>query len=88
MLGEAGMVIIGTGRGDPRRWVKTAYAIVDLIESGQAGPRRPVPSKPELAARLGVSQASVQRAFRELAEMGIVHRVDGHGYYPRTGNHR
>ena len=74
-------MIIGTGRGDPRRWVRTAYLIVDLIESGEAGPHRPVPSKPELAARLGVSQSSVQRAFRELAEMGIVYRVDGHGYY-------
>jgi hypothetical protein len=38
------MVITGTGRGDPRQRVRTAYVIVDLTGSGEAGPRREKPA--------------------------------------------
>jgi DNA-binding GntR family transcriptional regulator len=77
------MVIIGTGPGDPRAWVQAAYAITTALEDG--GPRDPLPTQPEIACELGVSTASVQRAYRELSAMGLVWLVPGLGYFPRTG---
>ncbi len=79
------MVIIGLGRNDPRRWVKAAYAVLDTIESGETGPRDPVPSKAELARKLSISADTAGRALRELVDMGIVYHVPGHGYFPNTG---
>jgi DNA-binding GntR family transcriptional regulator len=76
------MVTVGFGRDDPRQWVKAAYVILDALESGSRGPHDPVPSAAELAAMLGVSPGTPKRAFRELAEMGILYRVQGLGYFP------
>ena len=83
-MGTAHMVIIGLGRSDPRRWVKAAYAVLDTIESGETDPRDPVPSKAELTRKLSISAHTAGRALRELADMGIVYHVPGHGYFPNT----
>jgi len=40
------------------------------------------PSKAELARKLRISADTAGRALRELADMGIVHQVPGHGYFP------
>jgi DNA-binding GntR family transcriptional regulator len=80
------MVIIGTGRDDPRRWVKAAYVILDAVDRGETAPGDPVPSAAELAARLGVSADTARRAFRELTAMGILHYVVGLGYFAGTTN--
>jgi DNA-binding GntR family transcriptional regulator len=78
------MVIIGLGRNDPRRWVKAAYAVLDTMESGETDPHDPVPSKAELARKLSISAHTAGRALRELADMGIIYHVPGHGYFPNT----
>jgi GntR family transcriptional regulator len=78
------MVTIGTGRDDPRRWVKTAYVILDAVDSGETAPGDPVPSVTELAARLGVSADTIRRAYRELTVIGILHHVAGLGYFADT----
>ena len=41
-------------------------------------------TRSQLAARLGVSIGTVARAYRELADMGIIYLVPGHGYYPKV----
>jgi GntR family transcriptional regulator len=84
-MGTAYVVIIGLGRNDPRLWVRAAYVVLDAMESGETGPRNPVPRKAELTGKLGISANTARRALRELAEMGLIHQVPGHGYFP---NHR
>lgn len=78
------MVRIGTGRDDPRAWVKAAYAVTDAMQHGQIGPRGKLPARTQLAATLGISTGTVARAYRELADMGIIYLVPGHGYYPKV----
>jgi DNA-binding GntR family transcriptional regulator len=75
------MVTIGTGRDDPRQWVKVAYAVTDTIQAGQAGPHGKLPIRSELARTLGVHSQTVARAYRELADMGIIYLIPGHGYF-------
>ena len=87
-MGTAHVVIIGLGKNDPRRWVKAAYAVLNAIESGGTGPRDPVPSKAELARKLGISADTAGRALRELADMGIVYHIPGRGYFPNTGGEK
>jgi DNA-binding GntR family transcriptional regulator len=77
------MVTIGTGRDDPRGWVRAAYAVLDMIE--QAGPRDKLPTLAQIAAASGVSRPTAARACQELALMGLVDLIPGHGYYPRAG---
>ncbi|MGH3192432.1 MAG: GntR family transcriptional regulator [Streptosporangiaceae bacterium] len=71
---------LGTGRDDPRAWVRSAYAILDAAEA--AGPGRKLPSHAQIARTLGVSRFTAGRACQELARMGLVHLIPGHGYYP------
>jgi DNA-binding GntR family transcriptional regulator len=67
----------------PRRWVKAAYVVLDAMESRETGPRNPVPSKAELTGNLRISANTAGRALQELADMGIIHQVPGHGYFPQ-----
>ena len=81
-MGTADMVRIGTGRDDPRQWVKAAYTVTDAMQRGQIGPRGKLPARSELACTLGINQKTVARAYQELADMGIIYLVPGHGYFP------
>jgi len=74
------MVTIGTGRDDPRAWVRAAYALLDVAE--QAGPGGKLPSHAQTAATLGVSRFTITRACQELTRLGLVRLIPGHGYYP------
>ncbi len=69
---------VGTGRDDPRQWVKAAYLLIDAT---QAGPPGKLPSRAEVAAKLGINQSTVTRAYRELAALGIIREVPGLGYF-------
>ena len=40
------MATIGTGRDDPRRWVKAAYHLTDSIERGKQVRRASFPPAP------------------------------------------
>jgi len=55
------MLTIGTGRDDPRAWVKAAYTITDAMQHGQIGPRGKLPARTQLAATLSVSTGTVAR---------------------------
>ena len=74
------MVRIGTGRDDPRAWVRAAYLLLDAAESARPGDK--LPSQPYVMAKIGVSVTSVRHACQELARLGLVHLVAGHGYFP------
>jgi DNA-binding transcriptional MocR family regulator len=62
----------------------SAYETGRLIPSSAfAGPQgKLLPARSEVAAKMGITEATVMRAYRELTEMGIIYRVDGHGYFP------
>jgi DNA-binding IclR family transcriptional regulator len=76
------MVTLGTGRNDPRGWVRAAYSVLDVVE--QAGPRDKLPTLAQIAAASSVSRPTAARACQELARLGLVCLIPGHGYYPRT----
>jgi DNA-binding transcriptional regulator YhcF (GntR family) len=80
-MGTTVVVTIGTGRDDPRAWVRAAYAILDAAEA--AGPDGKLPSHAQIAATLRVSRFTIGRACRELSRMGLVRLIPGHGYYAR-----
>ena len=42
-------------------------------------PTGKLPSRPEIAAKLGIHRAMVARAYRELRARGIIRHVPGHG---------
>jgi DNA-binding FadR family transcriptional regulator len=73
------MVTIGTGRTDPRAWVRAAYLLLDA--AGQAEPGGKLPSQAQVTAQLGVSTFTVRHACQELARLGLARLVPGHGYY-------
>jgi GntR family transcriptional regulator, histidine utilization repressor len=73
-------------RNDPRAWVRVANTVAERIASGAITPGGPVPSKPDLAAELGVSQDTVRRAFRELTTEGMIVRIPGRRYIASAGS--
>jgi DNA-binding GntR family transcriptional regulator len=76
------MVMIGAGRADdPRQWIQAAYLLLDAIEGGGLGELGKLPAQAEIAAEMGVHRTTISHAYRELADMGIVYRVPGLGYF-------
>lgn len=73
---------LGTGPDDPRGWVRAAYSVLDVID--RTGPHDKLPTLAQISAASGVSRSTARRACHELARLGLVYRVPGHGYYPRT----
>jgi GntR family transcriptional repressor for pyruvate dehydrogenase complex len=69
----------------PLRRVKKAYEQVadqirDLITAGQIGPEERLPNEAELAARFGVSRATVREALRVLGTQNLIRTAKGsHG---------
>jgi DNA-binding GntR family transcriptional regulator len=80
-MGAADMVTIGTGRDDPRQWVKVAYTVNDAIQCGQTGSYGKLTTRSELARTLSVHPQTVARAYKELADLGIIYLIPGHGYF-------
>ncbi len=81
-LGTDHMVIIGTGRADPRPWVQAAYLLADAAQAADPGDK--LPTQAQITAALGISEATTRRACRELTRLGLLRLVPGHGYYART----
>ncbi len=76
------MVSIGTGRADPRPWVQAAYLLADAAQDANPGDK--LPTQAQITTALGTSEARARRARRELARLGLIRLVPGHGYYPGT----
>ena len=65
---------------------KTKYQVVSDalmadIESGKLRPGDRLPSEDQLVSQLGYSLGTVQRALRDLAELGVVVRIHGSGTF-------
>ena len=56
-------------------------ALLNEIEAGKWQPGDQLPSEDKLVAQLGYSLGTVQRALRELADLGVVERVHGSGTF-------
>lgn len=79
-------MIIGAGRADdPRQWVQAAYLLLDAIRDGSLGELRKLPTQAEIAAEMGVHRATVSHAYWALADIGLVYRVPGLGYFAAAG---
>jgi len=76
------MVSIGTGPHDPRAWVRAARKLIEATETANPGDK--LPAQHQITAELGISPATARRACRELARLGLIHYIPGHGYYPGT----
>jgi hypothetical protein len=76
-------LVIGV-EADSRAWVRVANALLDRIASGavRAGSRVPRVTRLGLAASL--PQGTAARAFRVLADEGVLRWVPGRGYFVRT----
>jgi DNA-binding GntR family transcriptional regulator len=74
------VVSIGVGPADPRAWVRAAYRLIEAAEASAPGDK--LPAQAQITAELGISEATVRRACRELARLGLTRLVPGHGYYP------
>ena len=74
------MVSIGTGPQDPRAWVRAAYKLIEAAEAATPGDK--LPAQHQITAELGISSATARRACRELARLGLIRHIPGHGYYP------
>ena len=64
---------------DRALFLQVADAIKQSLVRGDIGPGDPLPAGRELAASLDVSLETVQRAYRQLAEQGIVTSRVGRG---------
>lgn len=64
---------------DPRRpiYQQVIAHIEQLIVSGQLSPGQPLPSRRELARKLGINPNTVQRAFSEMEENGWLYTEVG-----------
>ena len=74
------MVTLGTGRDDPRAWVRAAYTLLDAAD--RTGPGSKLPTHAQTAGTLGVSRFTISRACQELTRLGLIRLIPGHGYYP------
>ncbi|HKH95374.1 MAG TPA: GntR family transcriptional regulator, partial [Beijerinckiaceae bacterium] len=55
--------------------------LVQRIADGLWAPGQPIPSEPEIASELGVSQGTVRKALDEMAGENLVVRRQGRGTY-------
>jgi DNA-binding GntR family transcriptional regulator len=74
------MVRIGVGPADPRAWVRAAYKLIEAAEASAPGDK--LPAQAQITAELGISEDTARRACREMARLGLIRLVPGHGYYP------
>ncbi len=59
--------------------------IIGRISGGDWPPGQRIPSENELVADLGLSRMTINRALRELANEGVLHRVQGLGTFVAEG---
>jgi GntR family histidine utilization transcriptional repressor len=67
------------GKSDLPAYEQVKAWIRGHIASGRWRPGDPVPSESALMQKFGISRMTVNRALRELAGEGLVHRVQGSG---------
>lgn len=70
---------------DPRPiYEQVRDALRQLILSGAIAPGEKLPSVRELAASLAINPNTIQRSYRELERLGLIHAVPGKGAFAAT----
>lgn len=69
---------------DPRAWVRVANALLDRIVSGAVRAGSRVPPVAGLGLESPVALGPAARAFRTLADEGVLCWVPGRGYHVRA----
>lgn len=64
----------GTGATRPNTWQSVQDRVMHRIRSHEWAPGALIPTEQELAVEFGCARATVNRALRELAEIGIIER--------------
>lgn len=65
-------------------YYRTYLTLRDRIVNGDYRPQSPLPGEQQLAEGLGVSRATLRRAFELLQEEGLLERRQGKRTYPRV----
>jgi GntR family transcriptional regulator len=66
-------------------WEQLAAVLRQMIESGELGPRDPLPSESQLQQTYGVSRGTIRRALAMLKSEDLVVTIAGRGTYVRQG---
>ncbi len=64
----------GAGATRPNTWQSVQDRVLDRIRSHEWAPGALIPTEQELAVEFGCARATVNRALRELADIGIIER--------------
>lgn len=72
-------------RGNSPKHQILADALLSDIETGRWRAGEKIPSEDQIASESGMSLGTVQRALRNLAEIGVVERHHGRGTFVRGG---
>ena len=69
------------------RYLQVAALLREMIESGEIGPREPLPSIKTIMQRYEVAKGTAEKALQVLRADGLVRTVPGRGVYvvPREG---
>jgi GntR family transcriptional regulator len=62
-------------------WQQLASVLRQMIQSGQLGPRDPLPSESQLEQEHGVSRGTVRRALAVLREEDLIVTIAGRGTF-------
>jgi len=82
--GAAGFRLVIGMDGDQRAWVPVANALLDCIASGAVRAGSRVPPVTSLGVECPLAPGTTGRAFRALADEGVLYWVPGLGYHVRT----
>jgi len=66
---------------DPRRYLRIAAAVRELLADGNLVPGQPIPTITELSEQHGYSRMTVAKGLRILEGEGLLCRMRGLGYY-------
>ncbi|MDQ2813679.1 MAG: GntR family transcriptional regulator [Actinomycetota bacterium] len=66
-------------------YVQLANILRGMIESGELGPRAPLPSESYVQQQYGVSRGTVRAAVSILRDEGLVVTIGGRGTFVRPG---
>ena len=66
---------------DEPRYLQVAALLRGMIESGEIGPREPLPSIKTITQRYEVAKGTAEKALNVLRTEGLVRTVPGRGVY-------
>jgi len=83
MAGKGGLVKVQSGEADETKAKhrRISEDLLSAIEAGRWLPGDQLPAEDQLAAEMGASLGTVQRALRSLVQMGVVERHHGRGTF-------